>query len=74
MAKSSVKDEDVVNSTKLKAALWDTLQEVKGGTIQPVVANSVATQAREILRTVKIELQFASAKNSVPAKTKKFAE
>ncbi len=64
-----------LSATNLKDALWETLNEVKGGTMQPGQADSIAGQAREILRTVKVQLQVANqAKRSVPADVIGFAE
>lgn len=50
---------NTLNAESLKNALWETLQELKGGTIQPAVADSIASQAREILRTGKLQLAVA---------------
>lgn len=67
-----MKKETPVNSSGLKSALWDTLNQVKAGTMSPTVANSVATQAREILRTVKVELDIGRAGKTVTRNTKSF--
>ena len=37
--------------------LWDTLQAVKNDEIKPTVANSVATQSREICRVIKMQIE-----------------
>lgn len=67
-----MKDLSAIN---LKDALWETLNEVKGGTMQPGQADSIAGQAREILRTVKVQLQIANqSKRSVPVDVITFAE
>ena len=67
-----MKDLSAIN---LKDALWETLNEVKTGTMQPGQADSIAGQAREILRTVKVQLQVANqAKRSVPVDVITFAE
>lgn len=64
-----------LNATNLKAALWETLNDIKGGTIQPGQGDAIASQAREILRTVKVQLQVTSqSKRSVPADLIAFAE
>ncbi len=64
-----------LSATNLKDALWETLNEVKEGTMQAGQADSIAGQAREILRTVKVQLQVANqAKRSVSADVITFAE
>lgn len=64
-----------LNATSLKTALWETLLAVKDGTMQPGNADAVAAQAREILRTVKVQLQVTqAAKRSVPTDIIVFAE
>ena len=57
-----------LNATNLKSALWETLNAIKDGTVQPAQGDAVAAQAREILRTVKVQLQVTNqSKRSVPA-------
>jgi hypothetical protein len=64
-----------LNATNLKTALWETLNSVKDGTMQAGNADAVASQAREILRTVKVQLQVTqAAKRSVPLDIVNFAE
>lgn len=64
-----------LNATNLKKALWDTLNELKNGAVQPGQGDAIAAQAREILRTVKVQLQVTSqSKRSVPADVIAFAE
>lgn len=64
-----------LNASNLKAALWETLQDLKSGAIQPGQGDAIASQAREILRTVKTQLQVTShAKRSVPADLIAFSE
>lgn len=64
-----------LNATSLKTALWETLNAVKDGTMQPGNADAVASQAREILRTVKVQLQVTqAAKRSVPTDIIVFSE
>ena len=64
-----------LNATNLKDALWDTLNGLKDGSLQPGQGDAIASQAREILRTVKAQLQITSqAKRSVPADLITFAE
>jgi len=64
-----------LNATNLKNALWETLQDIKAGTVQPGQGDAIASQAREILRTVKVQLQVTNqSKRSVPADVIQFAE
>lgn len=64
-----------LTATNLKAALWETLQDIKSGDKQPGQGDAIASQAREILRTVKTQLQISQqAKRSVPADLITFSE
>lgn len=64
-----------LTATNLKTALWETLNSIKTGTIQPGQGDAIAAQAREILRTVKVQLQVTNqSKRSVPADVITFAE
>jgi hypothetical protein len=64
-----------LNASNLKSALWDTLNELRSGAVQPGQGDAIAAQAREILRTVKVQLQVTSqSKRSVPADVIAFAE
>lgn len=64
-----------LNASNLKAALWGTLNDLKSGVVQPGQGDAIASQAREILRTVKVQLQVTSqSKRSVPADVIAFAE
>ena len=64
-----------LTAVNLKDALWGTLNELKAGSIQPGCADAIASQAREILRTVRTQLLVTSqAKRSVPADIISFAE
>lgn len=64
-----------LNASNLKAALWNTLNELRSGAVQPGQGDAIASQAREILRTVKVQLQVTSqSKRSVPADVIAFAE
>lgn len=67
--------ESTLTATNLKNALWDTLSGIKDGQIQPGQGDAIASQAREILRTVKVQLQIANhTKRSVSADVIAFAE
>lgn len=64
-----------LNASNLKTALWETLNDLKTGTVQPGQGDAIAAQAREILRTVKVQLQVTNqSKRSVPADVIAFAE
>jgi hypothetical protein len=64
-----------LSASSLKNALWDTLNDIKSGTIQPGQGDAIASQAREILRTVKTQLQISSqTKRSVPVEIITFSE
>jgi hypothetical protein len=64
-----------LTATNLKNALWETLNDVKKGIKQPGEADAIASQAREILRTTKVQMQIAEqTKRSVPAEVINFSE
>ena len=56
-------------------ALWQTLYAIKDDRMLPGQGDAIASQAREILRTVKIQLQIAGqSKRRVPTDVLDFAE
>jgi hypothetical protein len=58
----------------LKEVLWETLLDLRSEAIMPNRADAIAAQAREIIRTVKIQLQVSGqAKVPVSADVVKFA-
>jgi hypothetical protein len=64
-----------LSAVALKNALWETLQSVKNDTMQPNQGDAIASQAREILRTVKTQLQISQqTKRAVPTEIIDFAE
>jgi len=64
-----------LTASNLKNALWDTLKDIKTGSIQPGQGDAIASQAREILRTVKTQLQISNqAKRSIPIEVITFSE
>lgn len=68
-------DPKSLNASNLKTELWNTLVELRGGKIQPGQGDAIASQAREILRTVRTQLLVTSqAKRSVPVDCIEFAE
>lgn len=66
---------DKLSAVNLKNALWDTLKSIKGDTMLPAQGDAIAAQAREILRTVKVQLQVAAqSKRNVPTEIIDFVE
>jgi hypothetical protein len=64
-----------LTAISLKNALWDTLLKVKSGEIEAGQADSIASQAREILRTTTVQLKIASqTKRNVSLDVISFAE
>jgi hypothetical protein len=64
-----------LTAKNLKESLWETLQGVRTGKIAAAEADSIATQAREILRTTNTQLQiFRQAKRNVSVEVINFAE
>jgi len=64
-----------LTAKNLKSALWETLNEVKDGNMQPMQADAIATQAREILRTTNTQLRISSqAKRDISTDVIDFSE
>jgi hypothetical protein len=64
-----------LSATALKDVLWSTLNEIKCDTMLPAQGDAIAAQAREILRTVKVQLQVVGqSKRTVPLDVIEFAE
>jgi hypothetical protein len=64
-----------LSAVSLKNALWETLQGIKNESVLPGAGDAVASQAREILRTVKVQLQVCSqSKRNVPTEIIDFVE
>lgn len=64
----------ILTAETLKDALWETLQAVKAEKMLPSRADAIASQAREILRTVKTQLQIlGQSKQAVPVAIIEFA-
>lgn len=64
-----------LSATNLKTALWETLNDIKSDKMLPAQGDAIASQAREILRTVKVQLQIAAqTKRSVPTDVIDFTE
>lgn len=64
-----------LSATNLKNVLWDTLQKVKEGEMDAGQADSIASTAREILRTTTVQLKIASQSNRpIPVDVLGFSE
>jgi len=64
-----------LSAVALKGVLWETLNDIKENKMQPAQADAVASQAREILRTVKVQIQVAGfSKRSLPLDVLDFSE
>lgn len=64
-----------LSAANMKAVLWDTLNEIKSDKMQANQGDAIAAQAREILRTIKVQLQIAGhTKRSVPVDVIEFSE
>lgn len=75
MAKNANKASDQLTAGNLKAALWDTLQKVRTGEMDAGNADAIATQGREIVRTVNLQLRVAQqTKRPVPTDVVNFSE
>ena len=75
MSKATTEKKAKLTATALKNVLWDTLNEVKTGTMDPGNADSIATQAREIIRTTNTQLRIShQTKRPVPTDVINFSE
>lgn len=64
-----------LTAASLKSALWETLQALKTGGMQPAEGDAIASQAREILRTTNTQLRIEQqSKRNVPADVIAFSE
>jgi hypothetical protein len=64
-----------LSASSLKDVLWETLTDLKAENILPNRADAIAAQSREILRTIKVQLQVAGqAKRGVPQDIIDFSE
>ena len=64
-----------LTASNLKNVLWDTLTKVQTGKMEASQADSVAVQAREIIRTTSLQLRISSqAKRDVPTEVIDFGE
>ncbi len=64
-----------LTASSLKEVLWDTLIDLRHENILPNRADAIAAQSREILRTIKTQLQVAGqSKRGVPQEIIDFSE
>ena len=64
-----------LTAKNLKTALWETLNLVKDGKMEPGQADAIASQAREILRATNLQLRVSQqAKRPVHAEVISFSE
>lgn len=67
--------QQTLTAVNLKEALWSTLNKLTKKQILPGYADSVASQAREILRTVKMQLAISGqTSRPVPYEVIEFSE
>lgn len=63
-----------LNAVTLRGVLWETLNEVKSGKLEAATADAIASQSREILRSIKVQLGILShAKKQVTEELLEFA-
>ena len=64
-----------LTANNLKTALWETLNKVRENKMEPGQADAIASQAREILRTTKVQLEISrQSKRDVPVDVLAFSE
>lgn len=64
-----------LTASNLKNVLWKTLNDIRSGDMQAGDGDAIACQAREILRTVKVQLSVAAQTNrKVPTEVVDFSE
>jgi hypothetical protein len=75
MAKTIKSEHHELTATNLKNVLWETLNKVKDGEMDAGAADSIATQSREIMRTINVQLSVArQTKRQVPIEIIDFSE
>ena len=64
-----------LTASSLKDVLWETLNDIKTEQMLPSRGDAVAGQAREILRTIKTQMQIAGqSKRPIPTEIIEFSE
>lgn len=65
---------DKLNAVTLKKQLWETLHAIKDNSMDAAQGDAIAAQAREILRTTKVQLSIMDkARMDVSKELKDFA-
>lgn len=63
-----------LNAVNLKQSLWETLNNIKDGNLEAAKGDAIASQAREILRTVNTQVKIIDkAKSEISNELKDFA-
>lgn len=63
-----------LNAVTLKNSLWETLQNIKSGDLEAAKGDAIASQAREILRTIKTQVMIIDkSKQEMTNELKEFA-
>ena len=64
----------VLNAVTLKESLWETLNNIKEGKLEASKGDAIASQAREILRTVNVQVKIIDkVKTEISEELKDFA-
>ncbi len=67
------KEEKKLTAKNLKEELWGVLQDVRTGKIEPQMAESVASQSREIIRVLRVQQSIIKqASESITAEMLQF--
>jgi len=70
-----MENKNELTATNLKNALWETLHSVKEGKMDAGQADSIASTAREIIRTSSLQLKIANqSARQVPTDLITFSE
>lgn len=65
----------VLTANSLKNVLWESMNQLKDGSVSPQVSNAMATNCREILRVVRVQLQIATQMNQeIPVELIEFSK
>ena len=63
-----------LNAVTLKNSLWETLNNIKNGELEASKGDAIASQAREIIRTVGVQIKIIDkAKSEMTSELKEFA-
>lgn len=64
-----------ITATNLKNVLWDVVQKLQSGEMQPTQADSISSSAREILRITSVQLKISQqARREIPVDVLNFSE